>query len=44
MLEKFFLLLLLRLPEEISHSIAIFLLRYNLVPTKKKSYKIYNKN
>ena len=43
MLEKFFLSLLLRLPEEISHRIAIFLLKYNLVP-KKKNYKIYNKN
>ena len=39
MLEKFFLSLLLRLPEEISHSIAIFLLKYNLVPTKKKVIK-----
>ena len=32
---KIFLSLLLRLPEEISHSIAIFLLKYNLVPQKK---------
>ena len=39
MLEKFFLSLLLRLPEEISHRIAIFLLKYNLVPTKKKVIK-----
>ena len=36
MLEKFFLSLLLRLPEEISHSIAIFLLKYSLVPPPKK--------
>ena len=36
MLEKFFLSLLLRLPEEISHNLAIFLLKYSLVPTKKK--------
>ena len=43
MLEKFFLSLLLRLPEEISHSIAIFLLKYNLVPTKKKVIKSITK-
>ncbi len=43
MLEKFFLLLLLRLPEEISHSIAIFLLKYNLVPSKKKVIKSITK-
>ena len=36
MLEKIFLFLLLKLPEEMSHSIAIFLLKYNLVPSKKK--------
>ena len=35
MLEKIFLLLLLKLPEEISHIIAILLLKYNLVPKKK---------
>ena len=43
MLEKFFLSLLLKLPEEISHSIAIFLLKYNLVPTKKKVIKSITK-
>ena len=36
MLEKFFLLLLLKLPEEISHRVAIFLLKYSLVPPQKK--------
>ncbi len=36
MLEKFFLYFLLKLPEEISHSIAIFILKYNLVLKKKK--------
>tara|TARA_B100000886_G_C20394390_1_gene479684 strand:- start:484 stop:1518 length:1035 start_codon:yes stop_codon:yes gene_type:complete len=36
MLEKIFLSLLLRLPEEVSHGIAIFLLKYSLVPKKKK--------
>ncbi len=35
MLEKIFLLLLLKLPEEISHNIAIFLLKYNLIPKTK---------
>ena len=43
MLERFFVSLLLRLPEEISHSIAIFLLKYNLVPTKKKVIKSITK-
>ena len=43
MLEKFFLSLLLRLPEEISHSIAIFLLKYSLVPPKKKSIRSLTK-
>ena len=40
MLEKFFLSLLLRLPEEISHSIAIFLLKYSLIPKKKLNINI----
>ena len=35
MLEKIFLPILLKLPEEISHSIAIFLLKYSLIPKKK---------
>ncbi|MAH89469.1 MAG: dihydroorotate dehydrogenase (quinone) [Pelagibacterales bacterium] len=36
MLEKIFLILLLKLPEEISHNIAIFLLKYNLIPSRRK--------
>ncbi len=36
MLEKIFLFLLLKLPEEISHNIGIFLLKYNLIPHRKK--------
>ena len=39
MLEKIFLSILLKLPEEISHSIAIFLLKYNLIPKKKINIK-----
>ena len=35
MLEKIFLFLLLKFPEEISHNIAIFFLKYNLIPTRK---------
>ena len=36
MLEKFFLKILLKLPEEFSHSLAIFFLKFNLLPKKKK--------
>ncbi len=36
MFEKFFLYLLLKLPAELSHGIAINLLKFNLLPKKKK--------
>ena len=36
MLEKIFLLLLYRLPSEVSHSIAINLLKFKLIPSRKK--------
>ena len=38
MLEKLFLLLMYKLPAELAHKIAISLLKFKLLPKKKKIY------